>query len=471
MPPKSKTKAKKAPKGRGKSTAKAKPAVVVVGSKVMTLQQKQKEEERRLKEFILTRSYGQLQERVEDISERLQELRDGYNVGAKLADAQQGVKWEDELYKRAREISQQFADAPPSATEDDYNMKLEIPDLSGIMTPSTRQRIPTEKISTSTIEPKNLLQSLGPPTSASTSTSTSTAVVKKEEHTTPPVPIVEKKDTYYDFLLKEMMWLSEDFSAERNRHKMSARKLSNAVKLYHSNKEQREQRQASQQLNKTKSIAKKLSRDVKSFWAKIERVITYKQKVSADESRRKDMDKHLVFLVKQTEKYGEKLVRGEVGANDEEGENKTIEEVLASEEWGNKGDKRKKAKKINYSRMKVEEEEFYGESTADEHGMSDAAEDDEDFELGREEKDDETTLIEEEKMMGANPKAEFDAEIEELKNDMEVPVEELFRQRNEMEEGMLKKEKQSRADSGDEADNDGDGDESDQSEEFVGEDE
>ena len=75
MPPKSKTKAKKAPKGRGKSTAKAKPAVVVVGSKVMTLQQKQKEEERRLKEFILTRSYGQLQERVEDISERLQEVR------------------------------------------------------------------------------------------------------------------------------------------------------------------------------------------------------------------------------------------------------------------------------------------------------------------------------------------------------------------------------------------------------------
>ena len=75
MPPKSKTKAKKAPKGRGKSTAKAKPAVVVVGSKVMTLQQKQKEEEQRLKEFILTRSYGQLQERVEDISERLQEVR------------------------------------------------------------------------------------------------------------------------------------------------------------------------------------------------------------------------------------------------------------------------------------------------------------------------------------------------------------------------------------------------------------
>ena len=80
MPPKSKTKAKKAPKGRGKSTAKAKPAVVVVGSKVMTLQQKQKEEERRLKEFILTRSYGQLQERVEDISERLQEVR-GKGVG------------------------------------------------------------------------------------------------------------------------------------------------------------------------------------------------------------------------------------------------------------------------------------------------------------------------------------------------------------------------------------------------------
>lgn len=32
-------------------------------------------------------------------------------------------------------------------------------------------------------------------------------------------------------------------------------------------------------------------------------VIAYKQRLEADESRRKAMDKHLVFLVKQTERY------------------------------------------------------------------------------------------------------------------------------------------------------------------------
>jgi len=369
MPPKSKsTKVKAAAKKGG---AKPKPAVVIVGSKVMTLQQKQKEEERRLKEFVLTRSYGQLSERVEDINERLGELRDGVR-GAKLGDALGGVMWEDELYKRAREMSSKYTSSPPHATDEDYNMNLEIPDLTGIMTPGTRQRIPMDKVD---VGPQNLMGAI--------------EGVKKEETSTPPVPIVEKKDTYFDFLLKEMMWLSEDFSAERNRHKMSARKLSNAIKLYHSNKDLRQNRLESSILFKKKSLAKKLSRSVTSFWSKIERVITYKQKVLADESRRKDMDKHLVFLVKQTEKYGEKLVRGQVEGEDDKG----IEEVLASEEWGNKGDKRKNTKRINYSRLKIKEEEFYGESTADEHGMSDVAEEDSDFELNKEEKDDETTLI------------------------------------------------------------------------------
>lgn len=32
-------------------------------------------------------------------------------------------------------------------------------------------------------------------------------------------------------------------------------------------------------------------------------MIAYKQRLEADESRRKAMDKHLVFLVKQTERY------------------------------------------------------------------------------------------------------------------------------------------------------------------------
>ena len=48
---------------------------ISINGKVMTAAQKAKEEERRLKEYISTRSYNQLQERSEDIAERIEEVR------------------------------------------------------------------------------------------------------------------------------------------------------------------------------------------------------------------------------------------------------------------------------------------------------------------------------------------------------------------------------------------------------------
>ena len=46
---------------------------------------------------------------------------------------------------------------------------------------------------------------------------------------------------------------------------------------------------------------------MKSFWTKIDRVVAYKQRLEVDEQRRKTMDKHLVFLVRQTEGYSSAL--------------------------------------------------------------------------------------------------------------------------------------------------------------------
>lgn len=67
-----------------------------------------------------------------------------------------------------------------------------------------------------------------------------------------------------------------------------------------------------------KRTAGKLSRDVRGFWLKINKIVTYKQKVDVDAIRRKGMDKQLVFLVQQTEKYSSSLAsqmdREEVGA-------------------------------------------------------------------------------------------------------------------------------------------------------------
>ena len=117
------------------------------------------------------------------------------------------------------------------------------------------------------MQPKNLLASLD----ARASKSNGSASGASEKDKDLPVPIVPKKDTYYDFLLKEMMWLSEDFTQERSRHRTAARKMANAVKMYHDNKELRQRRSQEQQLCRTKAIARKMSRDVKNFWTKVRR--------------------------------------------------------------------------------------------------------------------------------------------------------------------------------------------------------
>ncbi|CAN0220258.1 unnamed protein product, partial [Phaeothamnion confervicola] len=55
-------------------------------------------------------------------------------------------------------------------------------------------------------------------------------------------------------------------------------------------------------------VASRMAREVHGFWGKVNKVIAYRQKVEADATRRKAMDRHLVFLVKQTERYSSMLV-------------------------------------------------------------------------------------------------------------------------------------------------------------------
>ncbi|KAG5190683.1 SNF2 family N-terminal domain-containing protein, partial [Tribonema minus] len=109
--------------------------------------------------------------------------------------------------------------------------------------------------------------------------------------------------THWNSLLKEMLWMSEDFTKEKARHRGFQRKLSKSVQLYFNNAEAREARREREQLAAERRAAARVAREVRHFWGKLNRVVAYKQKLEADEMRRRAMDKHLVFLVKQTERY------------------------------------------------------------------------------------------------------------------------------------------------------------------------
>lgn len=54
-------------------------------------------------------------------------------------------------------------------------------------------------------------------------------------------------------------------------------------------------------------LAARIGRDVKKFWTKIDKIISYKVKLQADEMRKAAMDRHLKNLVDQTERYASAL--------------------------------------------------------------------------------------------------------------------------------------------------------------------
>ncbi|CAM9514100.1 unnamed protein product, partial [Chrysoparadoxa australica] len=125
---------------------------------------------------------------------------------------------------------------------------------------------------------------------------------------------VAENDSHWDFLLKEMMWMSEDFRKERKRHEGRSKKIAKSVDLYFKGREAREARKEREEAAAVKRLANRVARDVRLFWGKLNKVISYKQKVEVDEARRKAMDKHLVYLVKQTERYTTMLADNMQGA-------------------------------------------------------------------------------------------------------------------------------------------------------------
>lgn len=195
----------------------------------------------------------------------------------------------------------------------------------------------------------------------------------------PGVPFDAKTDTHWDFLMKEMMWLAADFQGERKRQHGLAKKAANGMKQFHKTKETRRVRQLAEAELKRRRLAGKLGREVRGWWTKIERVISYKQKLSADQERRKSMNQQLVELVRLTEKYGETVT------NQVDGESPalTIEEALSS------ADRLRQKQPRDYARLELADEELYGESTTSESGSDGSFVVDSD-----EGEDDETTLQE-----------------------------------------------------------------------------
>lgn len=259
----------------------------------------------------------------------------------------------------------------------------------------------------------------------SASVESKTVIDKSEECDL--VPYDPKKDVHWDFVMKEMQWLSTDFQSERKRQMSLAKKQSMSIGQFHANKGKRRMRLLAEMEMKRRRLASKMARDVvKGWWnAKIERVIAYKQKVDADLHRKRGMDKHLLFLVKQTERYTGLLneqLKNEGGENRWNDTKVSIEEALQQDhEWKRAS---RSVHRTDYqrlaNRLEGSESEFYGESTEDE-GESEI----EDYKPDlNESEDDETTLLEAEQDFS---QAEAKQEIDLLMEESEMDIQELLK--------------------------------------------
>ncbi|OCT61820.1 hypothetical protein XELAEV_18047849mg [Xenopus laevis] len=121
------------------------------------------------------------------------------------------------------------------------------------------------------------------------------------------VPEPTRPKVLWDYLCEEMQWLSADFAQERRWKRGVARKLVRMVVRHHEELKQKEERARREEQAKLRRIATTIAKEVRQFWSNVEKVVQFKQQSRLEEKRKKALDLQLDFIVGQTEKYSDLL--------------------------------------------------------------------------------------------------------------------------------------------------------------------
>ncbi|CAB1434263.1 unnamed protein product [Pleuronectes platessa] len=112
---------------------------------------------------------------------------------------------------------------------------------------------------------------------------------------------------HWDYLCEEMQWLSADFAQERRWKRGVARKVVRMVMRHHEDLRQKEEKAKRDEHAKIRRVASSIAKEVRAFWSSVEKVVQYKQQSRLEEKRKKALDLQLDFIVGQTEKYSDLL--------------------------------------------------------------------------------------------------------------------------------------------------------------------
>ncbi|KAI3951577.1 hypothetical protein MKX01_018693 [Papaver californicum] len=263
--------------------------------------------------------------------------------------------------------------------------------------------------------------------------------------------------THWDHVLDEMVWLSKDFESERKWKLAQAKKVAIRASKGMLDQATRGEKKMKEEEQKLRKVALNISKDVKKFWMKIEKLVLYKHQLEFEEKKKKALDRQLDFLLGQTERYSTMLAENLV---DMPYPHKQMCLDSATEQHINQDEGEKEDQQINEDEYVKDDEQTKHEnekgdqliSHGDEEGdrqttqvadegepndlmgsldgpehSSDHMDVDGDYDVQSEDEseDDEHTIEEDEALITREERKE---ELEGLRDEMDLPLEELLKQ-------------------------------------------
>lgn len=236
--------------------------------------------------------------------------------------------------------------------------------------------------------------------------------------------------THWDHVLEEMVWLSKDFESERKWKLAQAKRVALRASKGMLDQATRGEKRVKEEEQRLRKVALNISKDVKKFWMKIEKLVLYKHQMALDEKKKKALDKQLEFLLGQTERYSTMLAENLVDSGKPvrpfSGEERLSIEYKDSGQSTNDNQEELTVYKHS-NKVPVHNSDMFCSEY-----QSDNADSDEDYNALTEDEveDDEHTIEEDEARITEEERLE---ELAALHNETDVPLEELLKRYNTME--------------------------------------
>ena len=112
---------------------------------------------------------------------------------------------------------------------------------------------------------------------------------------------------HWDHVLDEALWLAADVRAERAWKRAAARRLAVEAQRAVRARVAARQRAARDAEARLRRVAARAARGVRRFWRQIEKLAEYKHRSVLEKRSARSMNRHLDFIVGQTEKYSSLL--------------------------------------------------------------------------------------------------------------------------------------------------------------------